>query len=217
MRHAEDHNHLVAILVDEHTGKRVHPYRDYPKLRAACQQLERELGLVRMAGADRTAAPAPTRAEQAKAARLGRVTQPQRRAVLAHTAQLIDHATAVVRDPGEQVDGIVHAAGELLAALSRGREGHTPGPLTELAQRYDRAARTSHHVIPPNLGSIARDPRHAARQLGAIGVVSGRGQEKLATITLLLALASLVTEIAAWQQLHGRPHQADAAHRRREP
>lgn len=311
VRHADDHIHLVATLVSERTGKRHHPYRDYPKLRTACQQLEREFGLVSTASADRTAAPAPTRAEIGKAERRGRavtareelrrivtrcaaaagdgteflaelkregigpqvvfdvagqvrgytvalpgdvtatgqrvrysggtlapdltwpkllarwsstpplgpiqrndhgrVTPAERRDTLRHNTQTVQHATAAVRNGTEDADGIVHAASELLTVLGRAREGHTPAELTAIAGRYDRAARTPHRVLPANPGLLARELRLAARRLAAIGVLSGRGEEKLAMMALLLALGSLVAEIAAWQHLHGRVHQATAA------
>jgi hypothetical protein len=41
--------------------------------------------------------------------------------------------------------------------------------------------------------------------------LTGRGKEKLALLALVLALASLIAEIAAWQQQRGRVHQAAAA------
>jgi len=311
VRHADDHIHLVATLVSEDTGRRFHPYRDFPKLRVACQQLEREFGLVRTAGADRTAAPAPTRSEVGKAQRHGRVvtareqlrrvvaqcaaTAPdggqflaelagegldprpahdragrvwgytvalpgdltadgrrvrysgsalapdltwptlttrwastpavgpisrtgqgrvapaERRAALSHATAVAERAAALVRHRGEDVDGITHATGELLAALSRAREGGQSGPLSGVAGCYDRAARTPHRVLPADLGPVARELRLAARRLGAVGALSGRGQETLATVTLLVALASLIAEIAAWLQHHGRSHQATAA------
>ena len=86
-----------------------------------------------------------------------------------------------------------------------------PGPLTGVARRYDRAARTPYRVLPSSSGQLAADLRHAVRQLGAVGVLTGRGQERLASIALLLALAGLVAEIAAWQHDRGRTHQAAAA------
>jgi hypothetical protein len=311
VRHADDHIHLVATLVSEDTGKRFHPYRDYPKLRTACQELERELGLVATASADRTAAPTPTRAEKGKAERLGRtstareelrrivrhcaattgdeaaflaelkrggvdpqvvlnaageirgytvalpgdltaggtrirysgrslaadlswptlttrwastppqpaprqtehgrITPSERRDAVTSAAVTAERATAVVRDGTEDVDGIIHAAGDVLAAFDRGREGSQPGPLAEIAERYDRAARTPHRVLPRDVGPLAPELRAAARRLGAVGILSGRGHEKFATVALLLALASLMAEIAAWQQLRGRTHQATAA------
>jgi len=142
----------------------------------------------------------------------GRVAPSERHNTLSEAASAVDRAATFIRNGTEQdVDGIAHATGEILAALSRRREGHDPGSLTELTRRYDRAARTPHQVLPARSGLVAAELRHAARQLGAIGILTGRGQERLATAALLLALAGLVAEIAAWQQLRDRAHQAAAA------
>lgn len=313
VRHADDHIHLMATLVSERTGKRVYPYRDYPKLREECRKIERELGLVATAGADKTALQVPTRCEKGKAERKvwavtareqlrrvvsqcaagasngeeflrelrreglnptttagadgeirgytvslpddvtadgkpvrysgtklasdltwpklvarwastpavepvartedDRVSRSDRQDALERAAAVVERAAVRVRDGGEDVDGIAHAAGEVLAALARGREGREPGPLTEVAERYDRAARTPHRVLPERMGPVARDLRQASRRIAAVGALSGRGKEKLAGLALLLALAGLVAEIAAWQQMRGRVHQADAARR----
>jgi len=84
--------------------------------------------------------------------------------------------------------------------------------VTAVSQRYDRAARTPYQVLPGSTtGGVAAELRHAARQLGALGVLTGRFNERFAMTALLLALAGLVAEIAAWQQLLNRPHQAAAA------
>lgn len=312
VRHADDHIHLMAILVSENTGKRFHPYRDYPKLRAECQRLERELGLTLTASADATAAPAPVRAELDTARRLGwehtlreklrqvvaqsaatssdsgqflarlakealdpqvvrdeagrvcgytvkafghrtrtgavmrfagrslapdlswpklqarwaalpagprpraageRVPGAERVAVLGEVAAVVERATGRLRDGGgRDLDGVAHAAGEMLAALSHGREGGQNGPLSGLERRYDRAARMPHRVLPDSsAGMVAAELRHAARQLGALGVLTGRLHERFAMTALLLALAGLVAEIAAWQQHLDRHHQAAAA------
>ena len=313
VRHADDHIHLMATLVSEDTGKRVHPYRDFPKLRTECQRLEGEFGLMPTASADRTAVPAPTRAELEVARRLGRertlredlrlvvaqcaatsstsgqflarltkegldprvvrdeagqvcgysvrafgyrtrsgavlrfagrslapdlswtklqarwamlpaIPLPQaggdRRltgrevaAALGGVAATVERAIGALRDgAGRDLDPVAYAAGEVLAALSHGREGACFGPVTAVFQRYDRAARTPHRVLPgSSAGVVAAELRHAARQLGALGVLTGRFHERFAMTALLLALASLVAEIAAWQQLLNRPHQAAAA------
>ncbi len=82
-----------------------------------------------------------------------------------------------------------------------------------MLDHHDRCARTPHTVLPPSLGPLARDLRWAARHLARVGRLSGRGNERYATATLLLALAALIAEIGAWQELRGRPHQAAGAHR----
>ncbi|MCG8918252.1 relaxase/mobilization nuclease domain-containing protein, partial [Actinokineospora sp. PR83] len=72
VRHAVDHVHIAAVLVRQDTGRRVAPYRDYHRVREACLAAEAHHGLVATSPADRTATPAPTRAETEKAARAGR-------------------------------------------------------------------------------------------------------------------------------------------------
>lgn len=314
VRHADNHIHLMATLVSETTGKRFYPKNDYRKLRKECERLERELGLIPTAGADKTALKEPTRAEKGKAQRRGkpitareelrrivsqcaaaasnadefldeligegldpktthgadgrirgytvalpgdltadgaqvrfsgtklaadltwpkllarwastpvadpparsdddRVSPADRRDVLEHTAAIVDQAAAEVRDgDGTSVDGIAHATGEVLAALARGREGREPGPLTDIAEQFDRAARTPHHVLPDHFGPLARELRQASRRIAAAGMLSGRGKEKLAMLALVFALAGLIAEIASWQQARGRIHQAAAARR----
>jgi hypothetical protein len=140
-----------------------------------------------------------------------RIAPADRRDVLEQIATAASRAAAAIRNSDEHPDGIAHAAGEVLAALARGREGHELGLLTEIAERYDRAARTPHRVLPSHLGSAARDLRQASRRIAAVGALSGRGHEKFALLSLMLALAGLITEIAACQQAHGRVHQAAAA------
>ncbi|WP_309115976.1 relaxase/mobilization nuclease domain-containing protein [Saccharothrix sp.] len=329
VRHADDHIHLMATLVSETTGKLVSPHNDFYKLREECRRLEEEFGLVRTAGVDRTAVPTPSRAEKAKAERLGRpvtareelhrlvaqaaagatdgegflaalkaqgldprtvhyadgrvrgytvalpgdltadgervrysgsklaadltwprleqrwasvppleapersvdlrVTPAERREALESAADVVRRAEAVVRaarttvsadDGGTEtggtrnadgVEGIAHAAGEVLAALARGQEGRDAGPLSDAAAIYDRAARTPVRVLPDRLGPVARELRMASRRLVFAGTLAGRGKEKFAAAALLLALAGLIAEIAAWQQRRGRVHQAAAA------
>jgi hypothetical protein len=143
----------------------------------------------------------------------GRVEPGGRREVLEQVTALVDRASAAVRDGTENTDGIVHATGEVLASLAGAREGHDPGPLTEIAVVFDRAARIPHRVLPSLLGPLARDLRQASRRIGAAGALSGRGHERFAMLALVLALAGLVAAIARWQQFNERPHQAAAARR----
>jgi len=318
VRHADDHIHLMASLISETTGKRFHPYRDYFQLREECRAIERDLGLVETAPADKTALTAPTRAEKGKAERHGRsitareelrravaqcaaatqdpagflaelrregldprttldaegqvcgysvarpgdltaaggpvrfsgstlatdlswptllnrwastppqvvplprtaddrVPMTERHAALTTTADTVDQAVAAVRERSEDVDALAHATGEILTVLARGREDRGPGPFARTAERYDRAARTPHQVLPRSVGPVARELRRASRHIAAAGALTGRGNEKFAMTALLLALAGLVAEIAAWQQQRGRHHQAAAAQAARDP
>ncbi len=315
VRHADNHIHLCATLVSETTGRRFYPHNDYPKLRVAAEQLEKEFGLVRTAEMDKTACRTPTRQEIGKTTRTGRAeparvelrrvvsqlaatsstateflaalraegvivhlqrgadgevrgyavglatdrtsggapvlyaggrlaadltwpkllarwastphhdhpqlqrtatgqpTPAARRTVLTEVAAVVDHAATELRSGNESGDGIAHATADVLAALTAAAEPGRRGPLGTVLDHYDRCARTPHTVLPPSLGPLARDLRWAARHLARVGALSGRGNERYATATLLLALAALIAEIGAWQELRGRRHQAAAAHR----
>jgi len=68
VRHDDDSIHVVAVLARQ-DGRRFHLYRDFPKVRAACQAAERSYGLAPTGPADGTAAVRPARAETEKAAR----------------------------------------------------------------------------------------------------------------------------------------------------
>jgi len=70
VRHAADHVHLVATLARQ-DGRRPGIWNDFFKVREACRDAERRLGLAGTAPADRTAARRPSRAEAEQAARRG--------------------------------------------------------------------------------------------------------------------------------------------------
>lgn len=70
VRHADDHIHIVVVLARQDGGK-VEVFRDWPKVHAAARAVEKRFGLQQVTSPDRTATPAPTRAEVEKAARLG--------------------------------------------------------------------------------------------------------------------------------------------------
>jgi len=71
VRHADDHVHVVATLVGQ-DGRSCWPRNDFRRLGEVCRAAETRLGLTRTAPRDGTAAPRPTRAETARAARTGR-------------------------------------------------------------------------------------------------------------------------------------------------
>jgi hypothetical protein len=70
VRHAPDHIHIAATLARQ-DGGRVKTWNDFYRVREACQDAERRLGLRSTAPADRTAAKRPSRAETEQAARRG--------------------------------------------------------------------------------------------------------------------------------------------------
>ena len=70
VRHAPDHVHIVATLA-RLDGGRVRTWNDFFRVRDACRDAERRLGLTATAPADRTAAKRASRAETEQAARCG--------------------------------------------------------------------------------------------------------------------------------------------------
>ena len=70
VRHAPDHIHLVATLARQ-DGRRPRTWNDFFRVREACRDAERRLGLRATAPADRTAAKQPSRAETEQALRRG--------------------------------------------------------------------------------------------------------------------------------------------------
>lgn len=311
VRHDDTGIHLVATLVSERTGKRFYPYRDWTRMRAEAQKIERELGLVLTAGPDKTALRTPSQREHRKAARRGRaetarselrravaqaaaashsgeqflhelrqeglnpvtrvegsgqicgykvalpgdvntagepvfysgsalapdlswpklearwastppadtaepaaegrMTPARRREHLQQVAVTVERAADGMRAGTDDAAGVAHATGEILHALARGLDGRDRGTLADIAECYDRAARTPHRVLPRRIGATARELRRASRQVTALGALTGRGSEKFAVLALLLALGGLVAEIAAWRQQAAQHHQAVAA------
>jgi hypothetical protein len=70
VRHAADHIHIVATLARQ-DGGRVKTWNDFFRVREACRDSERRLGLTATAPADRTAAKRASRAETEQAAPRG--------------------------------------------------------------------------------------------------------------------------------------------------
>lgn len=71
VRHADDHVHIVATLVGQ-DGRSCWPRNDFRRIGEVCRAAESRLGLTGTPPRDGTAAPRPTRAETARAARTGR-------------------------------------------------------------------------------------------------------------------------------------------------
>ncbi|UGQ14854.1 mobilization protein [Yinghuangia sp. ASG 101] len=74
VRHAEDHIHILATRVrgDLRPARNWHDYRHVD---AECQQIEKDFGLRQVERRDPTAARRPTKAEQRKAERTGRIAR----------------------------------------------------------------------------------------------------------------------------------------------
>jgi hypothetical protein len=130
VRHADNHIHLMATLIDE-KGNRFYPHHDYAKLRKAANELERELGLVPTAGIDKTARREPSRREIGKAQRLGRA-EPAR----VELRRLVAQVAAAATHEAEFLAGL--RAHGLVVHLQRGADGQIRGYAVGLAS--DRTA-----------------------------------------------------------------------------
>jgi hypothetical protein len=119
-------------------------------------------------------------------------------------------ARAALRAGGEDGEGIASATADLLIALADHKLGGWGERWGTAADRFDRAARApSGHPSEP--GPVAGELQVLARTLLA---ARGRaGRDAVGGVALAVALAALVAEIAAWQTVRGRDHQAAAARR----
>jgi hypothetical protein len=119
----------------------------------------------------------------------------------------VDHLGLTSVDHG---DGIAHAALDLMVATGRAM-GNDASRVATAATIYERAAATAYLVQPTRWAPVAAELRRAARRLSRAGVQGARGNTGVAVVALLMALASLLTEIASWRDQTRQPAQADAA------
>lgn len=311
VRHAPDHVHVAAVLVRQDNLRRVHPRRDYQRVRETCLAAEQRYGLRPTTPADKTAPRTATRAEHEKAARrhrpeasrdrlrrivraaAARATGPdeflelldangtvrvrtrqgvdgqllgyavaaggdyirwdeadegdnlvwfggrslaadlsatrlterwasapapvgdqvrlsvaQKRAVWAAAPEAVDYARAAVAD-GHDVDGVAHAAGDMLLILSH-LHGDSRPALVRAAEEFERAARTPGRGQPARWSRAAIELRSTSWRLARTGGDRGHA---VAALALVLALAGLVAEIAAWRAQRHQAVAAAAAHR----
>lgn len=132
VRHDDESIHLVATLVRQDTGRRVHPRFSKQRLRNAANQVERDYGLRITPGADRTAAARASRAEAEKAQRRG-VERPERYVVAervarcAATAQSGPEFVQQLQQAGLQVRTRRDAAGTITGYAVAGQETTAAG------------------------------------------------------------------------------------------
>lgn len=127
---------------------------------------------------------------------------PHSEAWVRHTTTVVTRARSVLQDDPRQLDGIAHAAGEVMTSLDRG-EGRL---IYGAGARWDRAARAPRTPVPAT-EQAADDLRWMARGLSSARTASSNA----AMVELAAALTALGLQIAAMQQQDGRMHQARAA------
>ncbi|UGQ15010.1 mobilization protein [Yinghuangia sp. ASG 101] len=93
VRHAEDHIHIAATLVRSN-GEAYHPFKEGIDAQEEARLIERDYRLRRLDRRDRTAARRPSKAEQHKAKRTGRLPRKQ-------LQTLVRTAAAYAADPDE--------------------------------------------------------------------------------------------------------------------
>ena len=134
-------------------------------------------------------------------------------AAVAEAVSAMEHAAASLaagEDSGEAA-GIVHAVEDMIGAVSA-VTAPILAPLSPRdgpAQAYQRAARQAGVGQPTSWGPVAAQLRSAAWRLIAVRTLAGRGGGGAAA--LMLALASLLAEVAAYHDTRQHLAQARAA------
>jgi hypothetical protein len=130
IRHGNEHVHLVVTLGRE-DGRRQDMFRDRIKLREYCRATEDRLGLTPTGKADRTANPAPTKAEMQKAVRTAKASRADQRAVPATISAELRRrvqAAAASSSSTEQFFDRLRAGGvEVGLRMSTKNEGQVTG------------------------------------------------------------------------------------------
>jgi hypothetical protein len=137
-------------------------------------------------------------------------------AAVAGAVSAMEHATATVaagedNGPGGEAVGIAHAVEDMIAAVTAVTAPFmtTLMPAGGPGDVYARAARESGVGQPKRWGPVADDLRSAAWRLVAVRTLTGRGGGGAGA--LILALASLVAEVAAYHEAREHLAQANAA------
>lgn len=122
-------------------------------------------------------------------------------------------AAAALRADRENGPGVAHATADLLAALCEvTRRSSNPVPQA-VSDEYDRAARTPMVRQPQRWPPVARELRRAAQRLARTRSVTRGHEDDSGTAELLVAIALLIAEIAAYHEERNCIAQAAAARR----
>ncbi len=106
----------------------------------------------------------------------------------------------------EALQGIAHATGDMLLALVVVADADRVPLLIDAWETYARAGRVPEQILPRRWAVVSRDLRTVAKQLIRAGVRNPARQRATPSqfIALLIAVAALVAEIAAWHEAHQR-------------
>ncbi|WP_436787917.1 relaxase/mobilization nuclease domain-containing protein [Yinghuangia sp. YIM S10712] len=116
VRHAEDHIHIAATLVRSN-GEAYHPFKEGIDAQEEARLIERDYGLRRLDRRDRTAARRPSKAEQHKAKRTGRLPRKQLQTLVRTAAAYaadpdeflaLLHRHGILVEPTRDAQGVIH-------------------------------------------------------------------------------------------------------------
>jgi MobA/VirD2-like, nuclease domain len=156
----------------------------------------------------------PTRHGQGRRAdETARVSAAQRAQTLSQAAATVTAAADEMRrvadhDP-QAAQALAQAAADSLTAVASTVEGRRGGPLTEAAERFDKAARAGYAKVA-KATSRSYELRAMARLVRLMGHISG-DEDTFALLALILDLARLGDTLAWWRRAQDAWHQAEAA------
>ena len=192
VRHAADHIHLVATLARQ-DGTRPSTWNDFFRVREACRDAERRLGLTATAPADRTAARRASRAETEQSVRRGWAEPP--RVTLRREVSV---AAAGARTEREFFSRLASAG----VAVRRRYSTTNPGQVTGYAVGLPRHAAKGGGIIWYGGGKLAADltlPKLRRRWTGTAaehGAFPGRGLPAAAARAVLRNIVTGAAEQA---------------------
>lgn len=166
------------------------------------RRLARDLALPKLLDRWRSA-PAPPAVVAPAAGERSLVGRGERKQALAEAGAAVTAAAAAVRGgDGPTVHAVAHAAGDLFTGFGVVASASYPPAPWEPADVFDRATRSPGVVQPLRWPPVAEALRSAAWRLTAVRSLTSRDSDGAAQ--LVLALAVLAVEIAAWneQQRH---------------
>jgi hypothetical protein len=142
-----------------------------------------------------------------------RVSVTQRAETLSRAAATVAAAANEIRrvagsDP-HTAQALAQAAGDTLTAVASAVEGRRGGPLTDAAERFDKAARAGFAKVA-RASSRSYELRAMGRLVRLMGHISG-DEDTFALLALVLDLARLGDALAWWRQAQDAWHQAEAA------
>jgi MobA/VirD2-like, nuclease domain len=142
-----------------------------------------------------------------------RVSAAQRAQTLTQAAATVTAAADEIRrvagsDP-QAAQALAQAAADTLTGVASTVEGRRGGPLSEAAERFDKAARAGYAKVARGT-SRSYELRAMARLVRLMGHISG-DEDTFALLALVLDLARLGDTLAWWRRSQDAWHQAEAA------